>query len=182
VSHGTGHAENNRVRLEFSIPSRGLIGLRGEILKATRGTAVMNTLFEGYIDWQGDLPTRLTGSLVADRAGRTTAYALWNLQERGDLFVQPGVEVYEGMVVGQNSRWDDMDVNVVKEKKQTNMRASVADEAIRLIPFRPLTLEEAIEFISDDELVEITPKSIRLRKKILEYNKRPKKHKHPMEE
>jgi GTP-binding protein len=142
----------------------------------------MNTLFDGYVDWQGDLPTRLTGSLVADRAGRTTAFALWNLQERGDLFVQPGVEVYEGMVVGQNSRWDDMDVNVVKEKKQTNMRASVADEAIRLFPFRPLTLEEAIEFISDDELVEITPKSIRLRKKILEYNKRPKKHKHPMEE
>ena len=152
------------------------------MLKATRGTAVMNTLFDGYIDWQGDLPTRLTGSLVADRAGRTTAYALWNLQERGDLFVQPGVEVYEGMVIGQNSRWDDMDVNVVKEKKQTNMRASVADEAIRLVPFRPLTLEEAIEFIADDELVEITPTSIRLRKKILEYNKRPKKHKHPMEE
>jgi GTP-binding protein len=170
------------VRLEFSIPSRGLIGLRGEILKATRGTAVMNTLFDGYVDWQGDLPTRLTGSLVADRAGRTTAYALWNLQERGDLFVQPGLEVYEGMVIGQNARWDDMDVNVVKEKKQTNMRASVADEAIRLIPFRPLTMEEAIEFIADDELVEITPKSIRLRKKILEYNKRPKKHKHPMQE
>jgi GTP-binding protein len=142
----------------------------------------MNTLFAGYVDWQGDLPTRLTGSLVADRAGRTTAFALWNLQERGDLFVQPGVEVYEGMVVGQNSRWDDMDVNVVKEKKQTNMRASVADEAIRLIPFRPLTLEEAIEFISEDELVEITPKSLRLRKKILEYNKRPKKHKHAMGE
>ncbi len=182
VSHGTGHAQSGRVRLEFKIPSRGLIGLRGEILKATRGTAVMNTLFDGYIDWQGDLPSRLTGSLVADRAGRVTAYALWNLQERGDLFVQPGLEVYEGMVVGQNSRWDDMDVNVVKEKKQTNMRASVADEAIRLIPHKPLTLEEAIEFIADDELVEITPKSLRLRKKILEYNKRPKKHKHPMEE
>ena len=182
VSHGTGHAQSGRVRLEFSIPSRGLIGLRGEILKSTRGTAVMNTLFNGYIDWQGDLPTRITGSLVADRAGRTTAFALWNLQERGDLFVQPGVEVYEGMVVGQNSRWDDMDVNVVKEKKQTNMRASTADEAIRLVPFRPLTLEEAIEFIADDELVEITPQSLRLRKKILEYNKRPKKHKHPMPE
>jgi len=181
VSHGKGHAQSGRVRLEFTIPSRGLIGLRGEILRATRGTAVMNTLFDGYVDWQGDLPVRLTGSLVADRAGRTTAYALWNLQERGDLFVQPGVEVYEGMVIGQNSRWDDMDVNVVKEKKQTNMRASVADEAIRLIPFRPLTLEEAIEFIAEDELVEVTPKIIRLRKKILEYNKRPKKHKHPME-
>jgi GTP-binding protein len=132
--------------------------------------------------WQGDMPSRLTGSLVADRAGKATAYALWNLQERGDLFVQPGVEVYEGMVIGQNSRWDDMDVNVVKEKKQTNMRASVADEAIRLIPFRPLTLEDALEFIADDELVEITPKSLRLRKKILEYNKRPKKHKSSAEE
>ncbi len=177
VSHGA--AQGGRVRLEFTIPSRGLIGLRGEILKATRGTAVMNTLFDGYIDWQCDLPSRLTGSLIADRAGRTTAYALWNLQERGELFVQPGVEVYEGMVIGQNSRWDDMDVNVVKEKKQTNMRASVADEAIRLIPFRPLTLEESIEFIAVDELVEVTPKSIRLRKKILEYNKRPKKYKNP---
>ena len=182
VSHGGGRATSGRVRLEFSVPSRGLIGLRGEILKATRGTAVMNTLFEGYVDWQGEIPARLTGSLVADRDGRITAYALWNLQERGELFVQPGLEVYEGMVVGQNSRWDDMDVNVVKEKKQTNMRASVADEAIRLIPFRPLTLEEAIEFIAEDEYVEVTPKSIRLRKKILEYNKRPKKHKHPIAE
>jgi GTP-binding protein len=182
VSHGAGPAQSGRVRLEFAIPSRGLIGLRSEIVKATRGTVVMNTLFDGYIDWQGDIPSRLTGSLVADRAGRTTAYALWNLQERGDLFIQPGVDVYEGMVVGQNSRWDDIDVNVVKEKKQTNMRASVADEAIRLIPFRILTLEDAIEFISDDELVEITPSAIRLRKKILEYNKRPKKYRHPTQE
>jgi GTP-binding protein len=182
VSHGIGEAGSGRVRLEFSIPSRGLIGLRGEILKATRGTAVMNTLFEGYSDWQGDIPSRLTGSLIADRPGRSTAYALWNLQERGELFVGPGVEVYEGMVIGQNSRWDDMDVNVVKEKKLTNMRASVADEAIRLIPFRPLTLEEAIEFIADDEYVEVTPQSIRLRKKILEYNQRPKKHRHKLEE
>jgi GTP-binding protein len=182
VSHGIGEAGSGRVRLEFSIPSRGLIGLRGEILKATRGTAVMNTLFEGYSDWQGDIPSRLTGSLIADRPGRSTAYALWNLQERGELFVGPGVEVYEGMVIGQNSRWDDMDVNAVKEKKLTNMRASVADEAIRLIPFRPLTLEEAIEFIADDEYVEVTPQSIRLRKKILEYNQRPKKHRHKLEE
>jgi len=180
VSHGTGLGSSGRVRLEFLIPSRGLIGLRGVILKATRGTAVMNTLFEGYTDWQGDIPSRLTGSLVADRAGRTTAYALWNLQERGELFVGPGVEVYEGSVIGQNSRWDDMDVNAVKEKKLTNMRASVADEAIRLIPFRPLTLEEAIEFIAEDEYVEVTPKSIRLRKKILAYNQRPKKHKHKL--
>jgi len=182
VSHGTGLGSSGRVRLDFLIPSRGLIGLRGVILKATRGTAVMNTLFEGYTDWQGDIPSRLTGSLIADRAGRTTAYALWNLQERGELFVGPGIEVYEGSVIGQNSRWDDMDVNAVKEKKLTNMRASVADEAIRLIPFRPLTLEEAIEFIAEDEYVEVTPKSIRLRKKILTYNQRPKKHKHKLDE
>ena len=135
----------------------------------------MNTLFDGYIEWQGDLPTRLTGSLIADRAGRTTAYTLWNLQERGDLFVQPGLEVYEGMVVGQNSRWDDMDVNVVKEKKQTNMRASSADEAIRLIPHRELSLEQTIEFIAEDEFVEVTPKSIRLRKKVLDQKKRPRR-------
>jgi GTP-binding protein len=165
-----------RVRLEFVIPSRGLIGLRSEILKDTRGTAVMNILFDGYSDWQGDIPRRLTGSLIADRAGRTTGYALYNLQERGELFVGPGVEVYEGMVVGENARWDDMDVNAVKEKKQTNMRASVADEAIRLIPPRPLSLEQAIEFIAEDEFVEVTPQSIRLRKKILEANKRPRRH------
>jgi GTP-binding protein len=182
VSHSGPQAVSGRVRLEFSIPSRGLIGLRSEVLKATRGTAVMNTLFEGYVDWQGDIPSRLTGSLVADRAGRTTAYALWNLQERGELFVPPGLEVYEGLVIGQNARWDDMDVNAVKEKKLTNMRASVADEAIRLVPFRPLTLEEAIEFIAEDEYVEVTPKSIRLRKKILESNRRPKKRKYQREE
>ncbi len=165
-----------RVRLEFLIPSRGLIGMRGEILKDTRGTAVMNTLFGGYADWQGDIARRLTGSLVADRAGRTTGYALYNLQERGELFVGPGVEVYEGMVIGENARWDDMDVNAVKEKKQTNMRASVADEAIRLIPPTPLNLELAMEFIADDEWVEITPQSIRIRKKILPANQRPRRH------
>jgi GTP-binding protein len=173
VGHGR---PRGRVRLEFVIPSRGLIGLRSEILKDTRGTAVMNILFDGYSDWQGDIPRRLTGSLIADRAGRTTGYALYNLQERGELFVGPGVEVYEGMVVGENARWDDMDVNAVKEKKQTNMRASVADEAIRLIPPRPLNLEQAIEFIAEDEFVEVTPQSIRLRKKILEANKRPRRH------
>jgi len=173
VGHGR---PGGRVRLEFVIPSRGLIGLRSEILKDTRGTAVMNILFDGYSDWQGDIPRRLTGSLIADRAGRTTGYALYNLQERGELFVGPGVEVYEGMVVGENARWDDMDVNAVKEKKQTNMRASVADEAIRLIPPRPLSLEQAIEFIAEDEFVEVTPQSIRLRKKILEANKRPRRH------
>ena len=167
---------SGRVRLEFSIPSRGLIGLRSEIMQDTRGTAIVNTLFDGYIDWQGEIPARLTGALVADRAGKSTAFALWNLQERGELFVGPGIEVYEGMVVGECARWDDMDVNAVKEKKQTNMRASVADEAIRLVPFRPLSLEQAIEFIADDEFVEVTPASIRLRKKILQGNKRPKRH------
>ena len=174
VGHGRPGA---RVRLEFMVPSRGLIGLRGEILKDTRGTAVMNTLFEGYADWQGDIARRLTGSLVADRPGRTTGYALYNLQERGELFVGPGVEVYEGMVIGENARWDDMDVNAVKEKKQTNMRASVADEAIRLVPPKPLTLEAAMEFIADDEWVEVTPESIRVRKKVLEGNRRPRRHK-----
>ena len=165
-----------RVRLEFLIPSRGLIGMRGEILKDTRGTAVMNTLFDGYADWQGDIDRQLTGSLVADRAGRTTGYALWNLQERGELFVGPGVEVYEGMVIGENARWDDMDVNAVKEKKQTNMRASVADEAIRLVPPTLLNLELAMEFIADDEWVEVTPQAIRIRKKILPANQRPRRH------
>ncbi len=173
VGHGR---PGGRVRLEFAIPSRGLIGLRSEVLQDTRGTAVMNTLFDGYVDWQGDIARRLTGSLIADRAGKTTGYALYNLQERGELFVGPGVDVYEGMVIGENARWDDMDVNVVKEKKQTNMRASVADEAIRLIPVRPLSLELAMQFIAEDEYVEVTPQSVRVRKKILEANKRPRRH------
>ncbi len=173
VGHGR---PGGRVRLEFLIPSRGLIGLRSEILKDTRGTAVMNTLFDGYAAWQGEIARRLTGSLVADRAGRITGYALFNLQERGELFVGPGVEVYEGMVIGENARWDDMDVNAVKEKKQTNMRASVADEAIRLIPVRPINLELAMEFIAEDEYVEVTPQSIRVRKKILQANQRPRRH------
>jgi GTP-binding protein len=167
VNHGSG-----RVRLEFHVPTRGLIGLRSEILTDTRGTAIMNSLFHGYIEWQGDIPTRPTGSLVADRAGRSTAYAIWNLQERGEIFVTPGIEVYEGMVVGENARSVDLDVNIVKEKKLTNMRASTADEAIRLVSPRILNLEQAIEFIRDDEYVEVTPQSIRLRKKILQANKR----------
>ena len=169
-NHGYG-----RVRMEFRVPSRGLIGLRSEMLTDTRGTIVMNSLFDGYIEWQGDIPHRLTGALVADRAGATTAYALWNLQERGELFVGPGVEVYEGMIIGENSRDNDLDVNIVREKKLTNMRSSTADEAIRLVPFRPLNLEQAIEFIADDEFVEVTPKSLRLRKKILQANRRPRK-------
>ena len=167
VNHGSG-----RVRLEFNIPSRGLIGLRSEMLTDTKGTAIMNSLFSGYIEWQGDIPTRPTGSLIADRPGKTTGYALFNLQERGDMFVGSGLEVYEGMIVGENARDADLDVNIVKEKKLTNMRASSADEAIRLVPPRLLNLEQALEFIRDDELVEVTPKSIRLRKKILKQNQR----------
>jgi GTP-binding protein len=138
----------------------------------TKGTAIMNSLFNGYIEWQGDIPTRPTGSLIADRPGKTTGYALFNLQERGDMFVGSGLEVYEGMIVGENARDADLDVNIVKEKKLTNMRASSADEAIRLVPPRLLNLEQALEFIRDDELVEVTPKSIRLRKKVLKQNQR----------
>jgi GTP-binding protein len=167
INHGSG-----RVRLEFLVPSRGLIGLRSEILTDTRGTAIMNSLFHGYIDWQGDIATRPTGSLVADRAGKVTGHATFNLQERGEIFVAPGTEVYEGMIVGENARDADLDVNIVKEKKLTNMRASTADEAIRLVPPRILNLEQAIEFIRDDELVEVTPQSIRLRKKVLKSNQR----------
>jgi GTP-binding protein len=129
-------------------------------------------LFDGYTEWQGEIPHRLTGALIADRAGLSTAYALWGLQERGELFVGPGVELYEGMIIGENAKDDDLDVNAVREKKLTNMRASTADEAIRLVPFRNLNLEQAIEFIADDEFVEITPKSLRLRKKVLQSNKR----------
>ncbi len=167
VNHGSG-----RVRLEFHVPTRGLIGLRSEILTDTRGTAIMNSLFHGYIDWQGDIPMRATGALVADRPGKATAYAIWNLQERGEIFITPGTEVYAGMIVGENARAADLDVNIVKEKKLTNMRASTADEAIRLVSPRILNLEQAIEFIRDDEFVEATPQSIRLRKKILQANKR----------
>jgi GTP-binding protein len=168
-NHGSG-----RVRLEFRVPSRGLIGLRSEMLTETRGTIVMNSLFDGYIPYQGEIPQRPTGALAADREGLTTTYALNGLQERGRLFVGPGVEVYEGMIVGEHSRDKDLDVNVVREKKMTNMRASTADEAIRLVPYTTLNLEQAIEFIADDEFVEVTPKSLRLRKKILQANRRPK--------
>jgi GTP-binding protein len=167
VNHGSG-----RVRLEFHVPSRGLIGLRSEILTDTRGTAIMNSLFHGYIEWQGEIPTRPTGSLVADRAGKATGHAIFNLQERGEIFVSPGTEVYEGMIVGENARTADLDVNIVKEKKLTNMRASTADEAIRLVPPRILNLEQSIEFVRDDEFVEVTPASIRLRKRILKANQR----------
>jgi GTP-binding protein len=167
VNHGSG-----RVRLEFLVPSRGLIGLRSEMLTDTRGTAIMNSLFNGYIEWQGEIAMRPTGSLVADRAGKTTGHAIFNLQERGEMFVSPATEVYMGMIVGENSRDADLNVNIVKEKKLTNMRASSADEAIRLVPPRLLNLEQAIEFVREDELVEVTPHSIRLRKKILRANQR----------
>ena len=167
VNHGSG-----RVRLEFHVPSRGLIGLRSEMLTDTKGTAILNSLFHGYIEWQGDIPSRPTGSLVADRPGKATAYAIFNLQERGEIFVTPGTEVYEGMIVGENSRDNDLDVNIVREKKLTNMRASTADEAIRLVPPKLLNLEQAIEFVRDGEFVEVTPRSIRLRKKVLKANQR----------
>jgi len=176
-NHGYG-----RVRIEFRVPSRGLIGLRSQLLTDTRGTIVMNSLFDGYTEWQGEIPHRLTGALIADRAGTSTAYALWGLQERGELFVGPGVELYEGMIIGENAKDDDLEVNAVREKKLTNMRASTADEAIRLVPFRQLNLEQAIEFIADDEFVEITPKSLRLRKKFLESNSRKRRAKEALEE
>jgi GTP-binding protein len=170
VNHHSG-----RVRMEFRIPSRGLIGLRGQLLTDTRGTSLIHSMLEGWTEYAGDMASRLTGALVSDRAGVSTAYAVWGIQERGEMFVGPGLEVYEGMIVGENAREDDMNVNITKEKKQTNMRSSSADEAIRLVPPRELTLEKAIEFISDDEFVEVTPKSIRLRKKVLDAKKRPKR-------
>ncbi len=170
VNHGSG-----RVRLEFRIPTRGLIGFRSQFLTDTRGTGIMNHLFAGWEPWNGPIPGRPTGALVADRAGKATAYAIYNLQERGEIFLDAGTTVYEGMIIGENARPADLDVNVTKEKKLTNMRASTAEEALRLVPPRLLNLEQAIEFINDDELVEITPASIRLRKEVLAANLRPKK-------
>jgi GTP-binding protein len=169
-NHGSG-----RVRMEFKIPSRGLIGLRSEMLTETRGTIVMNSIADGYVPYSGEIPQRPTGALVADRAGTTTTYALNGLQDRGVLFLPDGVEVYEGMVIGEHSRDNDLDVNAVREKKLTNMRASSADEALRLVPYKQQTLEQSIEFIADDELVEVTPKSLRLRKRVLQANRRPRR-------
>ncbi len=170
VNHGSG-----RVRLEFRIPTRGLIGFRSQFLTDTRGTGIMNHLFAGWEPWNGPIPGRPTGALVADRTGKATAYAIYNLQERGEIFLDAGTPVYEGMIIGENARPADLDVNVTKEKKLTNMRASTAEEALRLVPPRLLNLEQAIEFINDDELVEITPASMRLRKEVLAANLRPKK-------
>jgi GTP-binding protein len=172
INHGHG-----RVRMEFEIPSRGLIGFRNEFLTETKGTGLLNTIFLRWGKWQGEMSGRGSGSLVSDRSGDATGYAIFNLQERGELFIKPTVQVYEGMIVGENSRDADLDVNIVREKKLTNMRASSADEALRLVPVREMTLEQAIEYIADDELVEVTPKTIRMRKKVLAANMRPKSRK-----
>ena len=173
VNHGKGSGDH-RTRMEFEIPSRGLIGFRSEFLTDTKGTGLLNAMFLRWGAWQGSITSRLTGALVSDRSGVATPYALYNLQERGELFIRPGTAVYEGMIAGENARDADMDVNVTREKKLSNMRASGADEAVRLIPFRELSLEQALEFINADELVEVTPQSIRLRKRILAANVRPK--------
>ena len=170
INNGTG-----RVRMEYEAPSRGLIGFRGEFLTETKGTGLLNTIFLRFDKWQGDMKGRGTGSLVADRMGETTTYALYALQERGALFVRPQTKVYEGMLIGENARAVDLDVNAIKEKKLTNMRTTASDEAMRLVPVKDLSLEQALEFIADDELVEVTPKAIRLRKRVLKANERPKK-------
>jgi GTP-binding protein len=167
VNHGTGW-----VRMEYRVPARGLIGFRTEFLTETRGTGILHHVFDGYEQWHGELRSRPTGSLVADRRELATAFALLNLQERGQLFIGPGVEVYEGMIVGENARAEDLDVNPTKEKKLTNMRSSTADELVRLIPPRPQSLEQALEFISEDECVEVTPQHVRLRKVELSAQKR----------
>ncbi|MBI3302687.1 MAG: translational GTPase TypA [Deltaproteobacteria bacterium] len=169
------HPGSGRVRLEFSIPSRGLIGFRSHFLTDTRGTGIINALFNGYAPWQGPIQSRTNGALVSDREGVTVPYALFHLQERGLLFIPAGTPVYEGMVIGEYARDKDLDVNACREKKLTNMRASGHDEAVRLTPHREMGLEDALEWIAEDELVEVTPRSIRLRKKILPQNLRPKR-------
>jgi len=167
VNHGTGWA-----RMEYRVPARGLIGFRTEFLTETRGAGILHHVFDGWEPWYGDLRTRPTGSLVADRSGHATGFAISALQERGSLFISPGDVLYEGMIVGENSREGDLDVNAAKPKKLTNMRAASADVLVRLIPPRPLSLEQALEFIRDDEAIEVTPKSIRLRKVELSASKR----------
>jgi GTP-binding protein len=170
VNHGTG-----RVRMEFRLPARGLIGFRTEFLTETKGSGIMNHLFDGFSPWQGEIPHRTTGALVSDRSGRATSYAIDHLQPRGVLFSAPGDSVYEGMIVGEHSRPDDLDVNITKEKKLTNMRASTSDEMVHLVPPVVMSLEQTLEFIREDELAEVTPKSLRLRKRILQANRRPKR-------
>jgi predicted membrane GTPase involved in stress response len=163
TNHGTGW-----VRIEFVVPARGLIGFRTQFLTETRGTGIMHHVFEGYEPWSGPMRGRATGSLVADRSGSASAYAMFNLQERGSLFVTPGTEVYEGMIVGENSRPDDMDVNITRERKVTNVRQSTGEELERLVPPRLLSLEQALEFCADDECVEVTIPAVRLRKTVLD--------------
>jgi len=167
VNHGTGW-----IRMDYKVPSRGLIGFRTEFLTETRGTGLIHHVFDGYENWNGEIRTRLSGSLVADRRGTVTAYAVDGIQERGVIFLEVGTEVYEGMIVGENSRTEDMDVNIVREKKLTNMRSSGADDANRIIPPRLLNLEQALEFCREDECVEVTPKHVRVRKVILDQNER----------
>jgi GTP-binding protein len=167
VNHGTGW-----IRMDYKVPSRGLIGFRTEFLTETRGTGLLHHVFDGYENWNGEIRTRLSGSLVADRRGTVTAYAVDGVQERGVIFLEVGTEVYEGMIVGENSRTEDMDVNIVREKKLTNMRSSGADDANRIIPPRLLNLEQALEFCREDECVEVTPKHVRVRKTILDQNER----------
>jgi GTP-binding protein len=169
VNHGTG-----RVRLEFRIPSRGLIGFRSQFLTDTRGTGLLNHLFDGYDEWQGEIPHRVTGAIVSDRTGKVTPYAIEHVQDRGEIFVEPGERVYEGMVVGENSREQDIDANVVKEKKLTNMRAAGSDDMARLVPVHRMSLEQSLEWIRDDELLEVTPQSLRIRKRVLAANVRPR--------
>ena len=169
TNHGTGW-----VRMEFVIPARGLIGFRTDFLTETRGTGMSSSISEGYMPWAGEIRARQSGSLVADRSGAATAHAMTGLQERGTMFVEPGTEVYEGMVVGENSRADDMDVNITKEKQQTNIRSATADNFEKLIPPRKLSLEQCLEFCRDDECVEVTPEMVRIRKVVLDANERAK--------
>ena len=168
MTNMTPSANGGYTRVEFSIPSRGLIGYKNELLTDTKGNGIMNTIFDGYQPYKGDIPTRTMGSLVAFESGEAVAYGLFNAQDRGDLFISPGTKVYTGMIVGRNSRADDLDVNVCKKKQLTNMRSSSADEALKLTPPIVMSLEQSLEFISEDEYVEVTPKSIRMRKKVLD--------------
>ena len=169
TNHGTGW-----VRMEFLVPSRGLIGFRTQFLTDTRGAGIAHHVFEAYEPWFGTITTRTSGSLVADRTGPVTAYSMVNLQERGTLFVEPTTEVYEGMIVGENSRADDMDVNITKEKQQTNIRSATSDNFEKLIPPRKLSLEQCLEFCREDECVEVTPNTVRIRKVVLDANARAK--------
>jgi GTP-binding protein len=170
VNHGTG-----RVRMEYRLPSRGLIGFRTEFLSDTKGTGILHHVFDGHDVWQGEIPHRTTGSLVADRPGRATAYAIENLQPRGTIFVGPGDEVYAGMVVGENSRPSDLEVDITKQRKPARDPAAAPELASRLLPPRPMSLEQALEFLGPDELVEITPRALRLRKRVLAASQRSRK-------